>query len=59
MVAKSRLVHARARANPGTSGTLGRVPVATTTAWRAVKTASVLSAYATRTVRWPLNRPNP
>ena len=35
MVAKSRLVHGRACANPGISGTVGRVPVATTTAWRA------------------------
>ncbi len=60
MVAKSRFVHGRACGNPSiSSGTLGRVPVAITTACRAIKTSSESSVYATRTVRWPLNRPNP
>ena len=59
MVVKSRLVHGRACANPSISGTLGRVPVATTTAWRAVKTASVLWACETRTVEFAAQPPEP
>ncbi len=55
----SRLVHGRAPASPGTSGTMARVPVATTTACRAASTWCSPSGLVTATLRTPYRRPWP
>ncbi len=57
--AASRLVHGRASRSPAMSGTSALLPVATTTAWRAVSVVVVPATPVTSTVRSPLIRPWP
>ncbi len=54
-----RLVHGRASAMPGKSGSAGRLPVQMTTACRAVSAVSAPLEVVTTTRRGPSNRPWP
>ena len=55
----SRLVHGRASRRPGTGGTAAVVPVASTTAWRAVSICWCRPARSTSTVASPVSRAVP
>ncbi len=55
----SWLVHGRASARPGVGGIAATLPVARTTAWRAVITRSLPSSAVTRTRLGPSRRPLP